>query len=141
MCCCPACCCLALPPESNAGLLSVSCIFCVCCRYIQADENCDGVLSFDEFKELIQNVEASTAGDSSVSVATVVSRKHSSDAQYTNRRIVRMYREAQESGGSSGSITRDGFIRICGKYGFIPFIDLDDEPIDERDQGSEASPE
>lgn len=100
------------------------------CRYIQADENCDGVLSFDEFKELIQNVEeaSSAAGDSSAAAAAAADlRKHSADAQYTNRRVVRMYREAQESGGSSGAITRDGFIRICGKYGFIPFIDLDDE--------------
>jgi len=86
--------------------------------YLEADENRDGMLSFDEFKDLIESASQQRDADAG---GAGQDRK-----PMTNRRIVRMYREAQEFGGSSGAISRDDFIRICGRYGFIPFVELEE---------------
>lgn len=48
------------------------------------------------------------------------------------------YRQAQELSGSSGAISRDEFIRLCGRYGFIAFIDLADDSDGDGDEDAQA---
>ena len=82
--------------------------------FIEGDDNGDGVLSFEEFDALLKRIAPS----------------------FSDRRILRMFREALTSGSDSGfAIEKSTFADVCKAHGLVKLIDskgLDD--IHEKEQ-------
>ncbi|KAG5187757.1 hypothetical protein JKP88DRAFT_253882 [Tribonema minus] len=71
--------------------------------FVEGDDNGDGVLSFEEFNAIVTNV----APD------------------FSERRILRMFREALTSGAeSSFAIEKETFIQVCKAHGLVQLIDI-----------------
>ena len=69
---------------------------------MEGDDNQDGVLSFSEFMSIVHNVAP----------------------HFTDRRALRMYREALSMGNDDDSIGPEAFVSICKRHGLVSLIDL-----------------
>jgi hypothetical protein len=70
--------------------------------FVEGDENKDGVLSFGEFMSIV----------------------HSVAPHFTDRRALRMYREALSMGNDDDSIGPEAFVNICKTHGLVSLVDL-----------------
>ena len=70
--------------------------------FIEGDVNHDGVLSFGEFKSILTKVAP----------------------HFTDRRILRMYREALSMGNDDDTIGSTPFVIVCKKHGLVSLVDI-----------------
>ena len=70
--------------------------------FVEGDENKDGVLSYQEFMTIVSKVAP----------------------HFSDRRILRMYREALAMGDDADTISPFAFVQTCKKHGLVSLVDL-----------------
>jgi len=77
---------------------------CLADIFIEGDTNKDGVLSFGEFMAIVGKVAP----------------------HFTDRRSLRMYREALSMGNDDDTIGSVPFVQVCKKHGLLSLVDMQD---------------
>jgi len=77
---------------------------CLADIFLEGDTNKDGVLSFGEFMAIVGKVAP----------------------HFTDRRALRMYREALSMGNDDDTIGSGPFVHVCKKHGLLSLVDLKD---------------
>ena len=72
--------------------------------FLEGAENGDGVLSFQEFMAIVSKVAP----------------------HFSERRILRMYREALSMGNDDDTIHSEPFVHVCKKHGLVSLVDMRD---------------
>jgi hypothetical protein len=84
--------------------------------FVRGDENGDGVLSFNEFSQILKDLP-----------------RDKTDDQLSSRQALRIYRNALSYCGEGLDISKTTFVHICEKFNLIPLCDINKVELLEAD--------